>query len=170
MRVVKSYKRILGANHQLHNVTYRCPCPLGNLIWQIIKGCLVSEGEKEKNSIYLFLTGLEDSELWFMSWWLWFGSVWKHSTCRIYTYWQKMVKSAQGILSTVPQLQTEEKYFATFSQLHWPIHHCCLNTLNNKSYTGLPLITHKYSISIEQGPTYCFIVHGWDIQACQTCS
>lgn len=43
-----------------------------------------------------------------------------------------MVKSTQGVFSTVPQLQTEEKDSATFSQLHWPIYNRRLNTLNKE--------------------------------------
>lgn len=43
-----------------------------------------------------------------------------------------MVKSTEGVLSAVPQLQTEEKHSAALSQLHWPVHHCRLNTLNKR--------------------------------------
>lgn len=49
--------RILGANHHFDE---RRPCPPRDLVGQIVKGRLVSEGEKEKNSVCLFLTGLED--------------------------------------------------------------------------------------------------------------
>lgn len=40
-----------------------------------------------------------------------------------------MVKSTQGVLPTVPQLQAEEKHSPILSQLHGPIHHRCFNTL-----------------------------------------
>ena len=45
-----------------------------------------------------------------------------------------MVKSTEGVLSAVPQLQTEEKHSAALSQLHWPVHHCRLNTLNKRTH------------------------------------
>lgn len=59
--LAKFYTRILGANHQFRNTTHRCPSPFSNLIWQIIKGCPVSEGEQEKDGVHLLLTGLEET-------------------------------------------------------------------------------------------------------------
>lgn len=46
-----------------------------------------------------------------------------------------MIKSSQGTFSTVPKLQAKEKHSATLSELYWPIHHCCLNALNNNKNT-----------------------------------
>lgn len=46
-----------------------------------------------------------------------------------HTYRKQMVKSSQGVLSTVPQLQTEEKHSTILSQLHGPIDHRGFNTL-----------------------------------------
>lgn len=59
-RVIESPKRILCANHYFDKRTHRCVAPSGDLVRQILKGCLVSEGKKEQNRIHLLLTGLED--------------------------------------------------------------------------------------------------------------
>lgn len=81
-----------------------------------------------------------------------------------------MVKSAQCIFSTVPQLQTEEKNFPTFSQFHRPIHHRCLNALKTDFVLTFLTAHQTCLVSVDQGPTFCFIVHVGNIHACQTCS
>lgn len=57
---VKSFKRILCADHEFYNGTHRRGGPPPDLVRQIVEGCLVGEGEEEKNGVHLLLTGLED--------------------------------------------------------------------------------------------------------------
>lgn len=80
-------------------------------------------------------------------WIFWFSLCWKISTL---TYRKEMVKSTQCVFSTVPQLQTEEKYFSTFSQFRWPIHHRCLNTLKTDDPIHLQSPNHKANL-----PCWC---------------
>lgn len=129
-----STKRILGANYQFDNIPPRCPRPLGNLIRQVIKWCPVSEREEEKNSVHLLLTGLKERKkdilrqpqktYIFVS----------LSKLLFYTDWEQVIKSSQGALTTVPQLQAEEKHPPIFSQLRRPIHYFSFNTFNDKTF------------------------------------
>lgn len=82
---------------------------------------------------------------------------WKTSTL---PYREEMVKSTQCVFSTVPQLQTEEKYFSTFSQFRWPIHHGCLNTFKNRSYgsSSVSQATLTCLAGVKQACTFSFIV------------
>lgn len=50
-----------------------------------------------------------------------------------YTDGEQVVKSSQGVLSAVPQLQAEEKHLPTCPQLHRPIHHCSFNTFSQQN-------------------------------------
>lgn len=83
-----------------------------------------------------------------------------------------MVKSTQCVFSTVPELQTEEQYFSAFSQLRWPVHHRCLDTLKTDDLFPLQSPNHKPNMPYwcEQGCTFCFIVHVGNIDARQACS
>lgn len=83
-----------------------------------------------------------------------------------------MVKSTQCVFSTVPELQTEEQYFSAFSQLRWPVHHRCLDTLKTDDLFPPQSPNHKPNMPkrCEQGCTFCFVVHVGNIDASQACN
>lgn len=61
--LMKPFKRILGADHYFYNRTHRCVGPSRDLVWQIVKGRLVSEGKQEQKSVHLLLAGLENKRI-----------------------------------------------------------------------------------------------------------
>lgn len=105
------------------------------------------------------------------SWQDWKTKGWKWAKCgfsgcfsvwEILTYRKEMVKSAQCIFSTVPQLQTEEKNFPTFSHFHRPIHHRCLNSLKTDFVLTFLMAHQTFLVSVDQGTHLLFHSACWE--------
>lgn len=77
---------------------------------------------------------------------------------------EQVVKSSQGVLSTVPQLQAEEKHLPTCPQLHRPIHHRSFNTFSKKKNIDMQINLLQFCFLSDfktKGSvlTCCFTVH-----------
>lgn len=78
-----------------------------------------------------------------------------------YTDGEQVVKSSQGVLSAVPQLQVEEKHLPTCPQLHRPIHHCSFNTFSQQNIDvqiNLLLILFFFNLTLKQRALYLPVV------------
>lgn len=78
-----------------------------------------------------------------------------------YTDGEQVVKSSQGVLSAVPQLQAEEKHLPTCPQLHRPIHHCSFNTFSQQNIDvqiNLLFLKKNLNLTLKQRALYLPVV------------
>lgn len=79
----------------------------------------------------------------------------------LYTDGEQVVKSSQGVLSAVPQLQAEEKHLPTCPQLHRPIHHRSFNTFFTTKHWHLLQFCFLFcffNLTLKQRPRYLPVV------------